>query len=139
MLSLNFQYFPHLSPQYSLSIIILEIFVVSLLIQFVNPAAGLKMGFLSTSTTSTVFKYSAPQTSIVNAALNFHLKSARVKIGLDPLFQWFSKFKQAIARLSQLKCNVILNQGTFSNYKFMQNWREEFTDNYQNAPTFSRG
>ncbi len=43
--------------------------------------------------------------------------------------QWFSKQKEAIERLAGLKGNFIVNQGSYLNYKFSINWRQEFTSN----------
>ena len=41
--------------------------------------------------------------------------------------QWFSNSKEAIERLSKLKGNTVWNEGSFLNYKFSKNWREDFT------------
>ena len=41
--------------------------------------------------------------------------------------QWFSMKNEAISRLAGLKENYVVNQGSFMNYKFAQNWRDNFT------------
>lgn len=41
--------------------------------------------------------------------------------------QWFSKQNDAISRLSELKGNYVVNEGSYLNYKFLYDWRSDFT------------
>ena len=51
------------------------------------------------------------------------------KRGIAMGVQWFADSIEAISRLASLKGNIVINQGSFLNFKFLTKWRSLFTIN----------